>query len=231
MSNRQDVLGFLMKTLVFFGLDSPERKYIEQAGKFVFFLITVPLRTIFLVVMTVKVKTVEEKFPILQIVFVVVIVLAKAVNIKLKFKKINLLTEDIKILLQRVDDQEVLDDSYKQAMTVMKTCFCVNFFPLFLGELSSLIMHKTVMPTYIPKNWMEFEQQLFYAYWIFYTVSEFYASAIGITFDFLLLNSMISLNAFSKYLVKCVDLLSNLNHFERNQQFVKLVNQIEELRR
>lgn len=65
-------------------------------------------------------------------------------------------------IFRRVDDKEVLDESYKQAMTVMKTCFVVNLFPLFLGESTSLLINKTVMPTYIPKNWMEFEQQPFF---------------------------------------------------------------------
>lgn len=230
MSSYQDVLDFFVKLLVIFGVSSLKWTSKKQIGRDLLLLI-LPIHMIFLTTLAYFSDGPKDGDSGFQLVPAGCMVVIKIFNVKTNFGAIVLLIKNMKNTLSRYEESKILKKSHSQAVNLIKFCVLGKFVPLTIEMIVALIMHKNLTSVWIPDGWMEYERSFFYFYWLFYSFCGIFISLLALTIDFLQIYLLILINAFAKCLTKSFESMSNVDGSERNEQFISLISQIDELKR
>lgn len=225
--NQQEVFSAVLRAFSFFGLDSQGK--LNWAVSVVV-LSAVPFCTILLMIVTDYASDVDGQIRVFQIIPLFLVVGFKAANIKTKFADIKTLIATANSMLEEIDDQKILSESFALSIKVLKTALYLNGLPAVIGQITALLTIDTPLPIWVPQRFIEHGTLFFAINWAIFTVSGVSITIISLAMDMMLINVLVTLKGYSQYLGENIEKAST-HESERMRKFLKFHEQFWKLQK
>lgn len=198
MNRTGELFSIFQRIFSVYGIDKGE-KLLKNLGKLVTFVISVPIYSIFLMIVTSHLTSNDDKLQVIQIIPYYICITMKASWFFTNFKKIMKFVAKVEEKTSKCGKFSIR--SHKEGLLILKIGFFFNFLPPLILQIISLLIQKNFIPVWTPEIFEGHENLVFLFYWLVMTFCGFYGSLLVLSMDLLMLYQMIRIKGFSQFLI------------------------------